>query len=120
MNFDVKFDGQKKARCVAGGHLTVDPGEDSYSGVVTPEAVRLDMMAAVTNNLNVLAADIGNACKDQGEVIHGTGGGIWSINRQDPSVQQEFVWSQDSWSKISRTSKRYLKKDGFQTKRKGC
>ena len=51
MIFDVKFDGRRKARFVAGGHLTMDPGEDSYSGVVTPEAVRLGMMAAVTNNL---------------------------------------------------------------------
>ena len=29
MIFDVKFDGRRKARFVAGGHLTLDPGEDS-------------------------------------------------------------------------------------------
>ena len=49
------------ARFVAGGHLTMDPGEHAYSGVVAPEAVRLGMFAAVHNNLKVLAADIGNA-----------------------------------------------------------
>jgi len=37
--FDVKFDGRRKARLVAGGHRTVDPGEDAYSGVVAPEAI---------------------------------------------------------------------------------
>ena len=37
--FDVKFDGRRKARLVAGGHRTVDPGEDAYSGVVAAEAI---------------------------------------------------------------------------------
>ena len=61
MIYDVKFDGRHKARFVARGHLTMDPGEDAFSGVVAPEAVRLGMFAAVYNNLKVLAADIGNA-----------------------------------------------------------
>jgi hypothetical protein len=60
MIFDVKFDGRRKARFVAGGHLTMDPGEDAYSGVVTPEAVRLGMFAAVDNGLKLMAADIEN------------------------------------------------------------
>jgi hypothetical protein len=61
MIFDVKHDGRRKARFVAGGHLTMDPGEEAYLGVVTPEAVRLGMFAAIHNNLKVMAADIGNA-----------------------------------------------------------
>ena len=61
MIYEVKFDGRRKARFVAGGHMTMDPGEDAYSGVIAPEAVRLGMFAAVNNNLSVLAADIGNA-----------------------------------------------------------
>ena len=60
MVYNVKFDGRHKARFVAGGHLTSDPGEDTYSGVIAREAVRLGMFAAVHNNLWVLAADIGN------------------------------------------------------------
>ena len=59
--FDVKHDGRRKARFVAGGHLTLDPGEDSYSGVIAPDAIRLGMFAAIHNNLKVLTADIGNA-----------------------------------------------------------
>jgi hypothetical protein len=61
MVFDAKHDGRRKARFVAGGHLTMDPGEDSYSGVIAPDAVRLGMFAAVYNNLKVLTADISNA-----------------------------------------------------------
>ena len=61
MILDVEFDGRIKARFVAGGHLTMNPGEESYSGVVASEAVRLEMMAAVKNSLEVVAANIGNA-----------------------------------------------------------
>lgn len=59
--FDVKFNTTRKARFVAGGHMTDDPGEDSYSGVIAPEAVRLGMFAAVHDALSIVAADIGNA-----------------------------------------------------------
>ena len=59
--FDVKFDERRKARLVAAGYRTVDPGEDAYSGVVAPQAIRLGMFAAIHNTLKVIAADIGNA-----------------------------------------------------------
>ena len=42
--FDVKFDGRRKAGLVAGGHRTVDPGENAYSGVVAPEAIQLGIL----------------------------------------------------------------------------
>ena len=57
----VKFDVRRKARFVAGGRLTDDQGEDAYAGVIAPEAVRLGMFAAAHKNLQVAAADIGNA-----------------------------------------------------------
>ena len=41
--------------------MTMDPGADAYSGVIAPEAIRLGMFAAVNSNLQVFAADIGNA-----------------------------------------------------------
>ncbi len=46
---------------VAGGHRTDPPKEDTYSGVVTMEAVRLGFMLAQTNSLLVCAGDVGNA-----------------------------------------------------------
>jgi hypothetical protein len=61
MCFDVKFDLRRKARLVAGGHLTAPPDEDIYSGVVSIDSVRLALFLAGLNDLQVCAADIGNA-----------------------------------------------------------
>ena len=59
--FDVKFDLRRKARLVAGGNHTETPKEDIYSGVVDLMSVRLGFMIAAMNDLQVCAADIGNA-----------------------------------------------------------
>ena len=59
--FDVKFDEQRKCRLVAGGHRTDPPKEDTYSGVVSMEAVRLGFILARMNDLKVCAGDVGNA-----------------------------------------------------------
>jgi hypothetical protein len=59
--YDVKFDGRRKCRLVAGGHMTDPPKEDIYSGVVSMEAVRLGFILARMNGLQVCAGDVGNA-----------------------------------------------------------
>ena len=59
--FAVKHDGRHKARLVAGGHLTPDPIESIYSGVVSIRSLRLVIFLAKLNNLEVWGADIGNA-----------------------------------------------------------
>ena len=59
--FAVKHDGRHKARLVAGGHLTPDPIESIYSGVVSIRSLRLVLFLAKLNNLEVWGADIGNA-----------------------------------------------------------
>jgi hypothetical protein len=59
--FDVKFDGRRKCRLVAGGHRTAPPKEDIFSGVVSMEAVRLGFILARLNGLMVCAGDIVNA-----------------------------------------------------------
>ena len=59
--YDVKFDGRRKCRLVAGGHRTDPPKEDTFSGVVSMEAVRLGFIMARLNNLQVCAGDVGNA-----------------------------------------------------------
>ena len=61
MIFDVKFDFTRKARFVAGGHLTKPPSSITYSTVVTRDSVRIAFMIAALNDLDILAADIGNA-----------------------------------------------------------
>ena len=60
--FTVKFDLTRKARLVAGGHRHKDvPSYETYSSVVSRDSVRIILTLAALNNLNLLAADIGNA-----------------------------------------------------------
>ena len=59
--FACKHDGHHKARLVAGGHLTPDPIDSIYSGVVSTRSIRLSILQAKLNNMKVWGADIGNA-----------------------------------------------------------
>ena len=59
--FEVKFDLRRKARYVAGGHLTETPAHMTYSSVVSRESVRIAFLVAALNGLDVWAADIKNA-----------------------------------------------------------
>ena len=58
--FDVKMDLTRKARFVAGGHMTAPPSSMTYASVVSRESVRIAFLLAALNNCEVLAADIGN------------------------------------------------------------
>ena len=59
--FACKHDGHHKARFVAAGHLTPDPIDSIYSGVVSTRSLRVSIFLAKLNNVKVWAADIGNA-----------------------------------------------------------
>ena len=59
--FDVKMDFTRKARFVAGGHMTDPPSTLTYSSVVSRDSVRIAFMLAALNDVDLLAADIGNA-----------------------------------------------------------
>ena len=61
MIFDVKMDLTRKARFVAGGHLTEAPASITYSSVVSRDSVRLAFLIAALNDLEVIACDVGNA-----------------------------------------------------------
>ena len=50
----------RKARYVAGGHLT-DPSPMTYASVVGRERVRIALLVAALNDLKILAGDIQNA-----------------------------------------------------------
>ena len=63
MIFDIKL-GQnfrRKARMVAGGHMTKPPSSVTYSSVVSRESVRIMLMVAALNDLEIQSADIKNA-----------------------------------------------------------
>jgi hypothetical protein len=59
--FDVKMDFTRKARFVAGGHVTDPPSSLTYSSVVSRDSVRLAFLIAALNDPDVLVADVGNA-----------------------------------------------------------
>ena len=61
MVFDIKSSLKRKARFVAGGHLTDPPKESVYSSVVTRDSVRIAFTIAALNGLDILAADVQNA-----------------------------------------------------------
>lgn len=66
MIFDIKMDFTRKARFVAGGHMTAPPKESVYSSVVSRESVRLFFLIAALNDLDVLSCDVQNAYLNAG------------------------------------------------------
>jgi len=56
------MDFTRKARFVAGGHMTETPSSLTYSSVVSRESVKIAFLLAALNDLDVMACDIGNAC----------------------------------------------------------
>ena len=59
--FAVKYDGRHKARLAADGHLSPEPVESIYSGVVSLRYLKLVIFLGKLNNLELWGADIGNA-----------------------------------------------------------
>jgi hypothetical protein len=60
--FDVKFDLRRKARLVAGGHLTKQVFNDApYSGIASLKSIRTCIFLGQLNGLSMCAADVGNA-----------------------------------------------------------
>ena len=60
--FDVKYDLRRKARLVAGGHLTKEIFNDApYSGIASIKSIRMCIFLSELNGLSLCAADVGNA-----------------------------------------------------------
>ena len=59
--YAVKHDGRIKARLVADGHLTKEPVESIYSGVVCLRSLRMVVFLSQLNDLEIWGADVGNA-----------------------------------------------------------
>jgi Reverse transcriptase (RNA-dependent DNA polymerase) len=84
MIFDVKLgeNFRRKARFVAGGHMTDPPATLTYSSVVSRDSVRIALMLASLNQMSILTADIQNAYlhADCREKIYTIGGKEFGSN----------------------------------------
>jgi len=74
MVFGIKVDFTRKARFVAGGHKAEAPKSITYSGVVSRDSIRIAFLLAALNEVDILAANIGNAYlnADCREKVHTT------------------------------------------------
>ena len=61
MVFDCKNDGRRRSRLVAGGHLTDPNMEDTYSSVVNLRSLRLAILYAEVNKLEIMVGDVSSA-----------------------------------------------------------
>ena len=62
MIFDVKPDGHRKARFVAGGHVTKDiPHQEAYALVIHAKNLWLLFLLSAINNQKLVAGDVSNA-----------------------------------------------------------
>ena len=59
--YAVKHDGRFKARLGADGHLTKEPVESIYSGVVSLRSLRMVVFLSQLHDLEIWGADVGNA-----------------------------------------------------------
>ena len=57
----VNLDDRSKERLVTDGHLTKEPGESIYSGVVSLRSLRIVVFLPQLNNLEIWGADVNNA-----------------------------------------------------------
>ena len=64
MIFDINMGGRftPKARYLAGGHTTDPPSSIIYYIVVSIDSIRIAFTLAALNDVEIRAADIGNAC----------------------------------------------------------
>jgi hypothetical protein len=57
----VKVDFTRKARIVAGVHVTKPPKNQTYASVVSRDSVRIGFLNAALNDLDIMSADIQGA-----------------------------------------------------------
>jgi hypothetical protein len=85
--FDIKGDTlARKARLVAGGHVTDPPKDMTYSSVVSRDTVRLFFLLAALNDLDIRACDVQNAF-----VQADTKEKVWTRGRQEFNLPEGAV-----------------------------
>jgi hypothetical protein len=61
MVFDVNMDLTRKARFVAGGHMTDPPKDMTYASIKLRDSARIAFLIETLNTLDIMVADFQNA-----------------------------------------------------------
>ena len=88
---------------VAAGHVTPDPIESIYSGVVSIRSLRLVIFLAKLNNLEVWGADIGNAyleAKTKEKLYVVAGPEFEELEGHILCYLQSTIWTEAFWNKM--------------------
>jgi Reverse transcriptase (RNA-dependent DNA polymerase) len=111
--FDVKLDFTRNARFLAGGHVTNPPSTQTNASVVSRESVRIALLIAALNDMEVMSADVQGAylnapCHEKVCTICGMEFGSEFIGRIAVIVKElyglktsAFAW-RENWSQTLR------------------
>ena len=120
MIFDIKMDLTRKARFVAGDHMTDTPASMTYSSVVSRDSVRIAFTYTALKGMDVWAADIENAyrnakCRERIWTVAGKEFG--SDEGQVMIIVQALYGLKSSWAAWRQTLAESLSDMGFKQSR---
>ena len=103
--FAVKYDGRHKTRLVADGHLTPEPVESIFSGVVSLRNLKLVIFLGKLNNLELWGADISNAyleapTEEKVYIVAGLEFEVWE--GYILTFSKSTLWVKIFWEKMGR------------------
>ena len=105
MIFDIKMDLTRKAWLVAGGHQMDPPKESVYSSIISKDSVRIILMIAALNDLDILAARCAECipqCTDEREGLHDGRPRVWAImSRSTGHNHSCSVWIEVKWCLVA-------------------
>ena len=95
--FDVKYDLRHRTRLVAGGNWNVLESDETYSGVVGMDTVRMGFFIGELNNLNCCAADVSSAC------LHGVTRekDCFIAGQEFGELKERILWFGIIWRKMA-------------------
>ena len=103
--FAVKYDGRHKTRLVADGHLTPEPVESIFSGVVSLRNLKLVIFLGKLNDLELWGADISNAyleapTEEKVYIVAGLEFEVWE--GYILTFSKSTLWVKIFWEKMGR------------------
>jgi hypothetical protein len=117
MVFDIKMEFTRKARYVAGGHMTDPPATLTYSSVVSRDSVRIAFLLAALNDIDILACDIGNAYLNASprEKVYTTAGPKFGAEntRETCTYSQGTLWPQVKRGGMAITPSQHTSSNGL-------